>query len=161
MGDCEKKRLEHDEDRLLSVMLYNMVAFMIMMRVSKNELRRKVRRLLGKSHIGLLYSQDINRLLDQVSQLVSDLMFKCRHFVHLDCSDLIKHTFEHFQHGNDIDLKPMGSRLMQKQSFTVHWGTDNKGDMLFMEVSTVSLELPDGRFFLLNILNPYSNNDVS
>ena len=23
---------------------------------------------------------------------------------------------------------------MQKQSFTVHWGTDNTGDMLFMEV---------------------------
>ena len=40
------------------------------------------------------------------------------------------------QHGNDIDLRPMGSRFMQKQSFTVHWGSDNKGDMLFMEVST-------------------------
>ena len=39
-----------------------------------------------------------------------------------------------FQHGNDIDLRPMGSRFMQKQSFTVHWGSDNKGDMLFMEV---------------------------
>lgn len=39
-----------------------------------------------------------------------------------------------FQHGNDIDLKPVGSRFMQKQSFTVHWGTDNTGDMLFMEV---------------------------
>ena len=39
------------------------------------------------------------------------------------------------QHGNDIDLKPLGSRLMQKQSFTVHWGADNTGDMLFMEVN--------------------------
>lgn len=38
------------------------------------------------------------------------------------------------QHGNDIDLKPMPSRLMQKHSFTVHWGPDNSGDMLFMEV---------------------------
>jgi len=38
------------------------------------------------------------------------------------------------QHGNDIDLKPLGSRMMQKQSFTVHWGADNNGDMLFMEV---------------------------
>ena len=41
-----------------------------------------------------------------------------------------------FQQGNDIDLKPMGSRQMQKQTFTVHWGPDNTGDMLFMEVST-------------------------
>ena len=41
------------------------------------------------------------------------------------------------QQGNDIDLKPMGSRQMQKQTFTVHWGPDNTGDMLFMEVCTV------------------------
>ena len=39
------------------------------------------------------------------------------------------------QSGNDIDLKPVGSRFMQKQSFTVHWGSDNTGDMLFMEVN--------------------------
>ncbi len=38
------------------------------------------------------------------------------------------------QSGNDVDLRPAGSRLLQKQSFTVHWGTDNTGDMLFMEV---------------------------
>jgi len=43
------------------------------------------------------------------------------------------------QHGNDIDLKPLGSRLMQKQSFTVHWGADNTGDMLFMEVCRLHL----------------------
>jgi hypothetical protein len=33
-----------------------------------------------------------------------------------------------------VDLRPVRSRLLQKQSFTVHWGTDNTGDMLFMEV---------------------------
>ena len=71
LGDCERKRLELDEDRLLSVMLYNMVGFMVMLRVSKAEIRRKVRRLLGKCHIGLLCSQDINSLLDQLNNLVS------------------------------------------------------------------------------------------
>ncbi|KAI0213008.1 MAP kinase-activating death domain protein [Lamellibrachia satsuma] len=106
LGDVERKRLEHDEDQLLSAMLFNMVAFMVMMRVSKNELRRKVRRLLGKSHIGLAASQEINNLLEQINDL----------------------------HGNDIDLHPLTSRMMQKQSFTVHWGPDNSGDMLFMEV---------------------------
>ncbi|XP_035824413.1 MAP kinase-activating death domain protein isoform X1 [Aplysia californica] len=106
LGDLEKKRLEFDEDRLLAVMLYNLAAFMLMMRVPKNEIKKKIRRLLGKSHIGLQQSQDINNLLDNIQQL----------------------------YGNDIDLKPMGSRQMQKQSFTVHWGTDNTGDMLFMEV---------------------------
>ncbi len=71
MSDTDKKRLEHDEDRLLHILLYNVVSFMVMMRVSKNELRRKVRRLLGKSHVGLLYSQEINTLLDQINNLVS------------------------------------------------------------------------------------------
>ncbi|KAH9495002.1 MAP kinase-activating death domain protein [Bulinus truncatus] len=106
LGDAEKKRLEYDEDRLLAVMLFNQAAFMLMMRVPKNEIKKKIRRLLGKSHIGLVQSQDINNLLDNIQHL----------------------------YGNDIDLKPMCSRRMQKQSFTVHWGNDNTGDMLFMEV---------------------------
>ncbi|KAK7473534.1 hypothetical protein BaRGS_00035195, partial [Batillaria attramentaria] len=106
LGDGERKRLEQDEDRLLSTMLYNLVAFMLMVRVPKAEVKKKVRRLLGKSHIGLIHSQDVNSLLDSITQL----------------------------QGNDIDLKPMGSRQMQKQTFTVHWGPDNTGDMLFMEV---------------------------
>lgn len=71
LGDAERKRLEHDEDRLLAILLYNMIAFMIMMKVSKNEIRRKVRRMLGKCHIGLGYSQEINNVLDQINNLVS------------------------------------------------------------------------------------------
>jgi hypothetical protein len=106
LGIAEKKRLELDEDHLLAVMLYNLCAFMIMMRVSKDEIRRKIRRMLGKCHIGLLLSQQVNEVLDCVNFLA----------------------------GNDVDLRPAGSRLMQKQSFAVHLGTDAKGDMLFMEV---------------------------
>lgn len=37
------------------------------------------------------------------------------------------------QHGNDIELKPLGSRLLQRQSFTVHAG-DSSGELRFMEV---------------------------
>ena len=36
LSDNEKKRLEHDEDRLLSTMLYNLVAFMVMFQVNKH-----------------------------------------------------------------------------------------------------------------------------
>lgn len=39
-----------------------------------------------------------------------------------------------YQHGNDIDLKPLGSRQSHRQSFTVHSGSDSSGDLLFMEV---------------------------
>jgi len=73
LGESEKKRLEMDEDHLLGVMLYNQIAFMVMMRVNKNEVRRKARRLLGKCHIGLACSQELNQLLDQIGNLVSCL----------------------------------------------------------------------------------------
>nr|CAD7195325.1 unnamed protein product [Timema douglasi] len=113
LSDTERKRLEHDEDRLLSTMLYNTVAMMVMVNVVKLELKRKVRRLLGKSHIGLVYSQEVNELLDQINNL----------------------------HGNDIDLKPLGSRQMHRQSFTVHSGVDPSGDLLFLEVREDGLVL--------------------
>lgn len=70
LSDSEKKRLEHDEDRLLSTMLYNLIAELVMLSVKKEEIRRKCRRLLGKSHIGLVYAQDVNLLLDQINNLV-------------------------------------------------------------------------------------------
>lgn len=71
LSDTERKRLEHDEDRLLSTMLYNLTAYMIMMQMKKHDIRKKVRRILGKCHIGLLHSQEINLLLDQINNLVS------------------------------------------------------------------------------------------
>ena len=51
-------------------MLYNLTAFMVMMQVEKTEIRRKVRRLVGKCHVGLAASQEINALLDQINHLV-------------------------------------------------------------------------------------------
>lgn len=71
LGPAEKKRLEADEDRLLATLLYNLVAFMLALNVDKDSLRKKVRRLLGKSHVGLLHSQQVNDLLDNLSNLVS------------------------------------------------------------------------------------------
>lgn len=70
LSETERKRLEHDEDRLLSTMLYNLTAILVMLKVNKAELKRKIRRLLGKSHIGLVYSQEVNLLLDQINNLV-------------------------------------------------------------------------------------------
>lgn len=70
LSETERKRLEHDEDRLLSTMLYNLTAILVMLNVNKTEMKRKIRRLLGKSHIGLVYSQEVNLLLDQINNLV-------------------------------------------------------------------------------------------
>ena len=109
LSENEKKRLEHDEDRLLSTMLYNLVAYMMMMQIDQMDIKRIVRRLLGKSHIGLIYSQEINLVLDKVAQLAA----------------------------NDIDLKQLPSRQVNRQTFTVHCGTDPSGDLLFMEVISI------------------------
>lgn len=113
LSETERKRLEHDEDRLLSTMLYNLVAILVMLNANRAEVRRKCRRLLGKSHIGLVYSQEVNLLLDQIGNL----------------------------HGNDIDLKPLGSRLLHRQSFTVHQGVDGGGELRFLEVRDDGLVL--------------------
>lgn len=44
------------------------------------------------------------------------------------------------QHGNDIDLKPLGSRLLRRATFTVHEG-DAGGELRFMEVRDDGLVL--------------------
>ncbi|XP_031627569.1 MAP kinase-activating death domain protein isoform X3 [Contarinia nasturtii] len=113
LSDSERKRLEHDEDRLLSTMLFNVTAQLVMLNVNKEEIKRKVRRLLGKSHIGLVYSQEVHDLLDQITNLS----------------------------GNDIDLKPLGSRMLHRQSFTVNQGVDATGPLRFMEVRDDGLVL--------------------
>ncbi|XP_017870965.1 PREDICTED: MAP kinase-activating death domain protein isoform X3 [Drosophila arizonae] len=113
LSESERKRLEHDEDRLLSTMLYNLTAILVMLNVPKDEIRRKIRRLLGKSHIGLVYSQEVHNVVDQINNL----------------------------NGNDIDLKPLGSRLLHRQSFTVHQGIDVNGPLRFMEVRDDGLVL--------------------
>jgi len=84
--------------------------------VPRSNIVTKVRRLLGKSHIGLQCSSEINQLLDSLNQL----------------------------HGVAIDLKPCGSRHIRKQSFVVHAGTDTSGDVLFMEVCDDAIILRTG-----------------
>jgi hypothetical protein len=70
LSETERKRLEHEEDRLLSTALYNLTAGMVLFAVDADIVRNKVRRLLAKSHIGLVYSQEVNHLLDVVHTLV-------------------------------------------------------------------------------------------
>ncbi|XP_035376941.1 MAP kinase-activating death domain protein isoform X36 [Electrophorus electricus] len=106
LGEHDRKRLEDDEDRLLATLLHNMIAYMLMMKVNKSDIRKKVRRLMGKSHIGLTYSQEINEVLDRLAQLS----------------------------GRELPIRPSGSRHIKKQTFVVHAGTDTTGDIFFMEV---------------------------
>ncbi|XP_040529576.1 MAP kinase-activating death domain protein isoform X14 [Gallus gallus] len=106
LGEHDRKRLEDDEDRLLATLLHNMIAYMLMIKVNKNDIRKKVRRLMGKSHIGLLHSQQLNDILDKLANL----------------------------NGRELPVRPSGSRHIKKQTFVVHAGTDTTGDIFFMEV---------------------------
>ncbi|NWX44860.1 MADD protein, partial [Steatornis caripensis] len=106
LGEYDRKRLEDDEDRLLATLLHNMIAYMLMIKVNKNDIRKKVRRLMGKSHIGLVHSQQINDILDKLASL----------------------------NGRELPVRPSGSRHIKKQTFVVHAGTDTTGDIFFMEV---------------------------
>ncbi|XP_054256438.1 MAP kinase-activating death domain protein isoform X31 [Indicator indicator] len=106
LGEHDRKRLEDDEDRLLATLLHNMIAYMLMIKVNKNDIRKKVRRLMGKSHIGLVHSQQINDVLDKLANLS----------------------------GRELPVRPSGSRHIKKQTFVVHAGTDTTGDIFFMEV---------------------------
>lgn len=104
--EMDRKRLEHEEDRLLSTLLYNMTSFMVMLEVENQGIRQKIRRLLGKCHIGLVNSVEINQLLEQIDSMK----------------------------GNDIDLKQVASRQVRMQTFTLHHGTDTKAPIVFMEI---------------------------
>ncbi|XP_019407110.1 PREDICTED: MAP kinase-activating death domain protein isoform X16 [Crocodylus porosus] len=106
LGEHDRKRLEDDEDRLLATLLHNMICYMLMMKVNKNDIRKKVRRLMGKSHIGLVHSQQVNEVLDKLTNLSV----------------------------RELAVRPSGSRHIKKQTFVVHAGTDTTGDIFFMEV---------------------------
>ncbi|XP_063717640.1 MAP kinase-activating death domain protein-like isoform X3 [Symsagittifera roscoffensis] len=116
LGLDEQKRIEAEEDRLLSTTLHNMIAFMLAMKLNPKDIKKKARRLLGRSHIGLGFSKEVNDLLDRLNYLA----------------------------GNDIDLKPPVSRQLKRQCFVVHAGVDNKGDVLFLEVCEDSVILRSG-----------------
>lgn len=47
-----------------------------------------------------------------------------------------------FQHGNDIELRPLGSRLLRRATFTVHEGDAGAGgELRFLEVRDDGLVL--------------------
>ena len=70
-------------------MLYNLVAFMVALNVDKEAVKKKVRRLLGKSHIGLLQSQQVNDLLDNLNNLVRrNISYRVVHYLQKVSVDL-------------------------------------------------------------------------
>lgn len=71
MNQSERKRLEYDEDKLLSIMIYNLIAFMIMVNVPKENIMKIVRTLVGKSRVTNCYATEITSLMSQLPNLVN------------------------------------------------------------------------------------------
>lgn len=67
---------------------------------------RQVRRLLGKCHISLAHSAEVNDVLDQLDNL----------------------------DGNELSLKPLASQQVLRQTFTVRFDSDAAEATRFMEV---------------------------
>ena len=72
-------------------MLYNLAAYMVMMGVKKTEIRKLVRRLIGKCHVGISWCEELYVLLDNLDMVTA----------------------------NDVDPKPMPSNNTKIKSFNV------------------------------------------
>uniref|UniRef100_A0A915MYC5 UDENN domain-containing protein n=1 Tax=Meloidogyne javanica TaxID=6303 RepID=A0A915MYC5_MELJA len=107
LSEADRKRLELEEDRILATLLHNMTAMMHLCHVPVRTIQQKVRRMLGKAHIGLIYSKRINQLLDELITLPPT---------------------------GKISLKPLVSRLIQKQVFAVHEGSNAEAPLCFLEI---------------------------
>ncbi|VEL07628.1 unnamed protein product [Protopolystoma xenopodis] len=70
LGPNERRQLELDEDRLLAVLLHNLFASMIMMRVDRAQLRAHIRRWQARCRLSLHYAQTVSRLLEAMPYLV-------------------------------------------------------------------------------------------
>ncbi|CAH8527637.1 unnamed protein product [Schistosoma turkestanicum] len=102
----KRKQMELEEDCLLVNIMHNMIAFMLMSNVNRTLIRKKLQRLLAKSHTGLHYSKKINDLLNSLDYL----------------------------NGNDIELNVAQSRFIVQRSHEAYRGSDDSGELIFLEV---------------------------
>ncbi|TNN07813.1 MAP kinase-activating death domain protein [Schistosoma japonicum] len=102
----KRKQMELEEDCLLVNIMHNMIAFMLMANVDRVSIRKKLQRLLAKSHTGLHYSRKITDLLNSLNYL----------------------------NGNDIDLNVAQSRYIVQRSHEAYRGSDDSGELIFLEV---------------------------
>ncbi|CAH8846355.1 unnamed protein product [Trichobilharzia szidati] len=91
MNPTQKRILLLKEDRLLALCLYNLIAYMILMRVNKGVLVNHVRRLLARCRIGSYFASIVSHLLDNLKYL----------------------------EGNSIDLLPSLTRLKVFHSYEI------------------------------------------
>lgn len=107
---------------------------------------------MGKSHIGLTYSQEINEILDKLANMVIPPPFSTWEFgsPDLPSSFLTTCCGLWFQNGRELPIRPSGSRHIKKQTFVVHAGTDTTGDIFFMEVPRLP-PCPCGRLRLSDL----------
>ncbi len=74
----ERKLLELKEDRVLSALLHNMIAFMVQMKVTKNVIQSVAYQLLARCRLGSHFSAQITNLIDYLEILVRKQFFDAK-----------------------------------------------------------------------------------
>lgn len=93
----ERKLWDLKEDRILATLLHNLIAFMVMLKTTKQEIYNVGYRLLGRCRLGSHFSHSISNLLESIAELS----------------------------GNAIDLIPSMSASIYQQAFIVTTGAKN------------------------------------
>ncbi|CAL8105711.1 unnamed protein product [Calicophoron daubneyi] len=106
LSPAEKKMLQTQEDRILSTILRNLIAFMVMMKVEKRAICTRVRRIQARCRLGAYFSGALSNLLDQLEYL----------------------------EGNGIDLKPTMTKFPHVQSFEVRRYSSTIEDLQMFEI---------------------------
>ncbi|KAF6779848.1 hypothetical protein AHF37_00691 [Paragonimus kellicotti] len=102
----ERKRLQNQEDRLITVCLYNLISFMVMMQVDKGAICTRVRRIQARCRLASSFSWTLSKLLDQLSYL----------------------------DGNSIDLLPTMTRYNCSLSTCISDFSGSSEDVKYLEV---------------------------
>uniref|UniRef100_A0A0R3SBU8 TFIIB domain-containing protein n=2 Tax=Hymenolepis diminuta TaxID=6216 RepID=A0A0R3SBU8_HYMDI len=111
----ERKLWDLKEDRILATVLHNLIAYMVMLKATKQEIYNVGYRLLGRCRLGSYFSHSISNLLECVAELS----------------------------GNSIDLIPSMSDSIYRQAFiiTITDAHSNTGNALILEIYDTSFLL--------------------
>ncbi|KAM3174604.1 hypothetical protein ACTXT7_010193 [Hymenolepis weldensis] len=111
----ERKLWDLKEDRILATVLHNLIAYMIMLKVTKQEIYNIGYRLLGRCRLGSYFSHSISNLLECVAELS----------------------------GNSVDLIPSASDSIYRQAFiiTITDAHSTTGNALILEMYDTSFLL--------------------
>uniref|UniRef100_A0A183AU69 MAP kinase-activating death domain protein n=1 Tax=Echinostoma caproni TaxID=27848 RepID=A0A183AU69_9TREM len=128
----EKRILQCQEDRLLATCLYNLIGCMLMMKVDREAIRTRIRRIQARCRLGSYFSNTLSHLLDQLQYL----------------------------EGNAVDLLPTVTRCNCLHTFHVQKSSGNSEDCKIFEIYKNCIILRDLTGAIINRMDCNSSLGV-